>query len=261
MTNDGAWSITKGHGPLVAAAIHDGTRVREELRRFLAISDGAQLREEDPWTGSWTLVAPTRIVGNHSRFEVDLNRPRDKAVYLEPQDSWGLKVWNASLPKEMVRRSLELYDEFYSQVESLVRGLVETHGRLVVFDLHSYNHRRMGPYAEVDDPDGNPEVNLGTGTMDRYRWSTIVDRFVADLRTFEFRGRRLDVRENIRFFGGHLAKWLHSQFPTSVCVLSVEFKKFFMDEWTGEGFPEDIEAIQRALESTAPGVLEELEKK
>ena len=260
MSDDSGWSVEKGDGPLVAIAIHDGTFVRDELRSFLAISDAGRLREEDPWTGSWTVVAPTRIIGKRSRFEVDLNRPRDKALYLEPQDSWGLKVWNAALPTEMLRRSLEFYDEFHAQVESLVGDLVETHGKVVVFDLHSYNHRRTGPYAGVDDPESNPEVNIGTGTMDRYRWSTIVDQFIADLRSFEFRGRRFDVRENVRFFGGQLAKSLHSQFPTSVCVLSIEFKKFFMDEWTGEGYPEEIEAVQRALESTVPGVLKGLGK-
>ena len=38
--------------------------------------------QEDPFTGIWTTVAPTRLIGLHSRFEVDFNRPRDKAVYL-----------------------------------------------------------------------------------------------------------------------------------------------------------------------------------
>lgn len=258
MTTEAGWNIEKGDSPLLAAAIHDGHSVREEVRPFLALSDEARRREEDPWTGSWTIVAPTRIVGGRSRFEVDLNRPRERAVYLEPQDSWGLKVWNAELPNDIVDRSLVLYDEFYANVETLVRDLLGRHERLVVYDLHSYNHRRTGPYARLDDPEHNPEVNLGTGTMDRLRWAPVVDRFVADLRGFEFLGRHLDVRENVRFFGGNLARWLHSRFPDSVCVLAIEFKKFFMNEWTGEGFPDDIEAVRRALESTVPGVLEEL---
>jgi hypothetical protein len=41
-------------------------------------------------------------------------------------------------------------------------------------------------------------------------------------------------------------------------VLSVEVKKFFMNEWTGEVDRELLEAVGEALSSTVPGVLEEL---
>jgi hypothetical protein len=47
----------------------------------------------------------------------------------------------------------------------------------VVFDLHTYNHRREGPDTPPAEEVGNPEVNLGTGTMDRRKWAPIIDRF------------------------------------------------------------------------------------
>jgi hypothetical protein len=43
-----------------------------------------------------------------------------------------------------------------------------------------------------------------------------------------------------------------------VCVLSIEFKKFFMDEWTGEPYEDVISAIGEALQSTASAALAEL---
>ena len=246
MTDD-AWRIVKGEGPIVAAAIHDGHFVRDNLRALLALSDSARLTEEDPCTGSWTEVFSTRIVGLRSRFEVDLNRPRDSAIYLHPADAWGLKVWNKELPDQLVRESLQLYDGFYEEVRRLLSGLVAEHKRLVVYDLHTYNHRRSGPYAEFDDANLNPAVNLGTGTMDRRRWSKVVDRFMAELRNFSFPGLELDVRENVKFLGGHFAKWIHHEFAESVCVLSIEFKKFFMDEWTGEA---DLQAQSDAIQAS-----------
>ena len=210
MSHD-AWRIVKGDGPLVAAAIHDGHFVRDNVRPLLALSDAARLSEEDPCTGSWTAIASTRIIGNRSRFEVDLNRPRDKAVYLHPVDSWGLKVWNRELPAEFVDESLQLYDAFYADVLGLLRELVSRHRRLVVYDLHTYNHRRSGPFADYDDAMMNPEVNVGTGTMDRLRWSNVVDCFVNELLEHTFLGRKLDVRENVKFFGGHFPKWIHHE--------------------------------------------------
>jgi len=255
-----AWEIVRGEGPLVAAAIHDGDQVRSEVRPFLSISDAARLTEQDPYTAQWTTISPTRIVGKRSRFEFDLNRPREKAVYLHPADSWGLKVWNEELPREQVDQSLRLYDSFYAELDALLRELTAQWGRVVVYDLHTYNHRRRGPYAPPADANLNPEVNLGTGTMDRLRWAPVVDRFIADLRAFDFLGRHLDVRENVRFFGGEFPKWIHHRFPESVCVLSIEFRKFFMDEWTGEVDPEQLDAIRESLTATVAGVLQELEQ-
>jgi len=253
------WEITVGDGPLVATAIHNGNAVRPEIRPLLAISEAERLREEDPYTGTWTAIGPNRIVGLRSRFEVDLNRPREKAVYLEPADCWGLRVWKTPPPAAIVDRSRSLYDAFYEEVAKTLQSLVHRFGHLVVYDLHSYNHRRLGPDAEPDDPASNPEVNVGTGTMDRRRWGPIVDRFLTDLRGFDFLGRRLDVRENVKFFGGQFARWIHGRFPSSVCVLSIEFKKFFMDEWSGELAAVQSDAIVQAIASTIDGVLEELQ--
>ena len=54
-----------------------------------------------------------------------------------------------------------------------------------------------------------------------------------DLHAFDFLGRHLDVRENIKFIGRQFPTWVHSHYKQSACVLAVEFKKFYMDEWSG----------------------------
>jgi N-formylglutamate amidohydrolase len=254
------WEIQFGEGPLVAAAIHSGHAVRSELADLLALGEAERRYEEDPFTDAWASVAPTRIVLFRSRFELDLNRPREKAVYRQPEDAWGLRVWKRRLPGAVVERSLAQYDAFYRQVRFLLEGLVERFGRVVVFDLHTYNHRRLGADAPAADPQQNPEVNVGTGTMDRRRWGPVVDRFVAELGDFDFLGRRLDVRENVKFQGGHFSRWIHRTFPHSVCSLAVEVKKFFMDEWTGEVETEPHRAVEQALGAAAAGMLEELQR-
>ena len=251
------WQLQFGDGPLVATAIHDGHEVRSELHEWLAISDEDRLREQDPFTGMWTAIAPTRIVGLRSRFEVDFNRPREKAVYLTPEDAWGLRVWRQRLPTDVVDRSLAVYDSFYTHVRHLLTELVLKHGRVVVFDLHSYNHRRAGPNLPADR-EGNPEVNIGSGTMYRQRWAPILDRCINELRAFDYHGRHLDVRENVKFQGGNFSRWIHETFPDSVCSIAIEFKKFFMDEWTGQADNDHLYTIGQALQRAADGVTEEL---
>lgn len=254
------WQATYGDGPLVACAIHDGHDVRPELVDLFRLDARRRRYEEDPYTGQWTTVAPTQIVGLRSRFEVDLNRPREKAVYLEPADAWGLEVWNSPPPAAAIEESLAEYDAFYSHWHDLLEKLTSRHERVVVFDLHSYNHHRRGPDAPSADPEQNPEINLGTGSLNRGRWTAVVDRFISELSSAHFLDGRLDVRENVKFFGGNLAQWTHANFSESVCVLAVEVKKFFMDEWTGELDQRRFNAVHAALSKAAAGVVDELVK-
>ncbi len=254
------WELIQGDSRIVAVAIHNGHRVREEVEERLAISDADRLREEDPFTGTWTEIADTRIIGTISRFEVDLNRARDKAVYITPEDAWGLRVWKKRPSPAQIARSLAEYDSFYGMAYAVLSETAERFGKFIVLDLHTYNHRRSGPNAPPDDSEQNPEVNIGTGSMDRKRWSSVVDRFLLDLRGFDFLGRRLDVRENVKFMGGRFSRWVHEEFPQAGCCLAVEVKKFFMNEWSGELDSVLFEAIHRALRSTVPGILEELDR-
>ncbi|MBN1590832.1 MAG: N-formylglutamate amidohydrolase [Pirellulales bacterium] len=245
---DPAWRIVRGTGsPLVATAIHDGHAVRPEVAALLALDDAARLREEDPFTSRWVGAASTQIVGLRSRFEFDLNRPRQQAVYVTPEDAWGLEIWRSRPDEELIARSLEIYDAFYREVHELLSELVERFGKVVVLDLHSYNYRRSGPNSAPADPAANPEVNLGTASLDREIWGPIVETALSALREFDFVGRRLDVRENVKFQGGQFVRWMHQEFPTTVCGLAIEFKKTFMDEWTGQGDSEHVDAIGRAV--------------
>ncbi|MFT4543153.1 MAG: N-formylglutamate deformylase, partial [Planctomycetota bacterium] len=251
------WDLEKGDEPLLALALHNGHAMRDELRPHLALSDAERLREEDPHTGLWTSIAPTRLVLHHSRFEADLNRPRERAVYRTSEDAWGLGIWNGDgLPDALATRSLAYYDTFYSELETLYAEMAATHGRFLVLDFHSYNHRRSGPRGPHADASENPQVNIGTGTMrDRSIWERVIGRFMDDLAGFPFPGGHLDVRENVKFQGGNCARWTHEAFAESACVLSVEFKKFFMDEWTGSVDERKLHAITDALHVAASGAL------
>ena len=79
------------------------------------------------------------------------------------------------------------------------------------------------------------------------------------MRRYDYLGRNLDVRENVKFFGGHLPAWIHQNFPRTVCALAIEVKKFFMDEWTGQLDADKHQAIGQALAQAAAGAASELE--
>ncbi|CAN5344286.1 N-formylglutamate amidohydrolase [soil metagenome] len=248
----------RGNSPIVAAAIHEGHQTREELRSLFNLSDEERLREEDPFTARWVNFTDNRVIVHHSRFEVDVNRPREKAVYLQPEDAWGLQVWKNGLDKNVLENSLAIYDAFYNDAEGYFYSLIQQHGHIVVFDIHSYNHRREDDKT-VADPEENPEVNIGTKNMDR-KWKHLVKALIDNFSSFNYDDRKLDVRENIKFKGGYFGQWLHEQFDKNVCPVSIEFKKFFMDEWTGQPFEKDIQLIAQLLEASKETVLTELKK-
>lgn len=260
MVDRPAWTVLEGPGPLVALAVHSGHDMRDETARLSALPEEARRREEDPFTETWAEQVPTRIVVHRSRFEVDMNRSRDKAVYLTPADAWGLNVWATPPQNALLDRSLALYDAFYQKLRRVLYTKVARYGGVVVLDLHTYNHRREGPESRPADPALNPEVIVGTSNMETALWGPLVDRFISTLRSYDFLGRGLDVRTDVKFKGGHVVRWIHEQFPGCACALAIEFKKLFMDEWTGELWVRQHNAVADALIATISGLIDELGK-
>lgn len=252
-TVSGDWS-----GQLVAVTPHAGHDLRPEVAEQMILDEEVRLREEDPFTDRFVTSLPARLVVHRSRFECDLNRVREEAVYREPEDCWGLDVWrDPPLDEGIVERSLEVYDGVYDELARRFDELA-ARGPFVVYDVHSYNHRRDGADGPPEDPADNPEVNVGTGSMDRDRWGSVVDAFseaVASHRTGPY-----DVRENVKFVGRGIAQWAHARYPDQAIVLAIEFKKTYMDEWTGEPDEERIDAIAAALADSQAPVLAALDR-
>jgi len=234
---------------VVATAIHAGHALRDEIASLIQLSELDRLREEDPFTDRWVGIAGNRIVAHRSRFEVDLNRPRERAMYRTPADAWGLDLWKLAPPDDVVARSLELYDSFYATLGRICDDIIEANGHVVVLDLHSYNHHRAGPAAPVDDPMDNPEINLGTESIHRPGWEAVVEAFADALGAPPFYVAKLDVRFDVRFTGGHMVRWLNDRYGSRCCAIAVEVKKIYMDEWTGKLDEEITATIGGLLES------------
>jgi len=252
--DDRPFLVERGPGPLIASALHAGHALRAELAPLCAVPEADRLREEDPHTARLAAFAPNRLVALCSRFEVDLNRPRGRAVYRAPADAWGLEVWRQAPPGELVERSLGLWDRFYQAAEALVAEVIAREGGALVLDIHAYCHRRGGPTAPPAASAQNPEVDLNTGPLDRPRWAHVVEALRTDLA-----GAGLDVRENVRFRGGHFVTWLNRRFAPRCCAVAIEFKKTFVDEWSGALDPARLARLADALSAAAVAAAREFQ--
>ena len=84
--------------PYACAAIHDGHQFRKELWENCIHTEYERWYEEDPETKNMVKSHPIVIAGCDSRFEYDLNRAPEDAVFVT---AWGKQLWRKPLSEEM----------------------------------------------------------------------------------------------------------------------------------------------------------------
>jgi hypothetical protein len=138
-------------------------------------------------------------------------------------------------------------------MRGLLDSIVEQHGRFILLDVHSYNHRRDGPHAPATEPARAPDINLGTFSMPKGRWDHVMDALVDGVRRFDYPGRQLSVGIDVAFQGrGALTRFVHENYPDAGCAIALEVKKFFMDEWTGVPHRDHIASLQKMFAALLP---------
>ena len=78
----------------MCGAVHDGHQFRRELWENCIHTEYERWFEEDPATKEMVQSHPIVIAGIDSRFEYDLNRAPETAIY---EDAWGKTLWYSSL--------------------------------------------------------------------------------------------------------------------------------------------------------------------
>ncbi len=252
-----SFSIHKEQSPIIAVAIHDGHIVYPSLLDYLSLREHERFREEDPYTAYLADLPVSQIIVQTSRFQTDLNRRREQALYRKPEDAWGLEVWRPVLPEVVITQLLDEYDRFYAEVSRLLEWTIAVFGKFIVLDIHSYNHRRNHP-QEAAKIGENPEINVGT-IHNHSKWKPLGHRLVRFLSHHHILGQFPDVRENVKFRGGAFAEWINRYFGEYGCVFSLEFKKTFMDEWTGRVDIQHLNDIRSMLKGSIPFLLDMLD--
>ncbi|NND61965.1 MAG: hypothetical protein HKN48_02100 [Flavobacteriaceae bacterium] len=224
--------------PYACGAVHDGHQFRKELWDKCLHTQYDRWFEEDPCTKEMVRTHPIVIAGCDSRFEYDLNRDPDNAIY---EDAWGKKLWKEKLTNEEHSTSLQKHQKFYEVTHALISKLEEKFGSCVVYDMHSYNWRRWD--REV------PVINLGTANIDNDRFGEMVENWRASLEALKLPNGIVSTSKiNDTFFGnGYFLKYITKNFQNTL-VLATEFKKIYCDEFRQVIYPEVVSAIERQLQ-------------
>ena len=226
----------------VCAAVHDGHQFRKELWDNCVHSAYERWYEEDPATKEMVSEHPIVIAGLDSRFEYDLNRAPDQAIY---KDAWGKELWKQPLSDQMKEKSLSKHTSFYKVVFALIQKLESIHKTCLVYDMHSYNWKRW--QREV------PTWNLGAKNVDQERFYTDIEKWRQSLSEMKLpHGIKSTAAVNNTFYGnGYFLKYISSSFQNTL-VLASEIAKVYCDEHKQILFPEVIAKVKMELEHRIP---------
>ncbi len=178
-----------------------------------------------------------------SRFEYELNHNPYRALYDYDKPKWGIKVWKRKVREEEYHRSSIKHREFHDLLEMVCRTFLEQHSHALLFDLHAYCYQRETSQAWYEDD--RPEINIGTGAVNREIFGPAIKCFKSHLRRTRIHGQPLRISENEIFFGGYLSRHLSRIYHERLLVLAMEYKKIFMDEWTGELYQDILDKLIR----------------
>jgi hypothetical protein len=223
-------------------AVHDGHQFRRELWDNCLHTDYDRWYEEDPETKNMVQSHPIVIAGLDSRFEYDLNRAPDTAIYT---DAWGKQLWKSPLPEAQKKRSLKKHINFYKVVYALIKKLEEKFGICIVYDMHSYNWKRWD--REV------PTWNLGTSNIDNNRFGDSVESWRQSLSEMKLPNKiKSTSLINDTFQGnGYFLKFITNSFENTL-VLATEIAKVYCDEYNYITYPEVVDVVTQELQERLP---------
>ena len=226
----------------ICGAVHDGHQFRKELWDNCLLSEYERWYEEDPETLKMVRTHPITIAGLDSRFEYDLNRDPENAIY---EDAWGKKMWKQQLNEEEKKISLNKHSNFYKVVHALVSKIENLYGRCIVYDMHSYNWKRWERSV--------PTWNLGTSNIDNNRFGELVEQWRETLSEMSFPNRiDPEAKINDTFQGnGYFLKYITRSFSNTL-VLATEISKVYCDESTGVIYADIVSIVEEELKHRLP---------
>jgi len=243
---------------IIFTAIHSGSLLSPLCQQNMKLDLPSRRLEEDPYTEEMAKLHTNYIIPQFSRFEIDLNRRRENALYRQPEDCWGLDSRKELPSAQQIDYAYQLYDQFYQDSKQHLEKIRDKFGKFLVLDIHSYNHQRQGENMPFDDPQKNPDIIIGTSNMTD-KWKPFISALQAKMQEFKIKGRSLDVRIDVKYPGGNFPRWIHRTFPDSGCAVALEFKKIYMNEWTGKVDYEILDSLKRLIVFCKPLMMDYFE--
>lgn len=227
----------KEYTPYICLAIHNGSHFRDELNKYVNLTQEQRYHEEDPFTGELIASLPIVVIAQDSRYEYDLNRSPEECIY---DMAWGTKVWHKKLPEKEKQKSLAKHQAIHNIILQLTYRIIEKFSACLVFDIHSYN----ASDREYKNP---PIFNIGTCFVNKSKYGRFVKLWAKALEKIQLPNVDVSVHENDIFKGmGYVGENLSEKFDDCL-VLQTDILKVFANEYKRESYPLVMGALKEGL--------------
>ncbi len=250
----------RGSSVLIVSMPHAGTWLAPSLH--WAMQDVAAGRPDTDWHlprlyDFLRELDATVIVATHSRYAVDLNRPRNDANLYPGKDSTGLcpvdtfdrrRLYRAAepAPDEIARRVTSFWAPYHRRLAREIERVRAERGKVVLWDAHS-----IVSVAPRFFEGRLPDLNLGTASGVSCAPALAERVYLAARRHIDFKAVL-----NGRFKGGHITR-CYGDPVRGVHAIQLEMaQSTYMDERPPYPFREDLArrvrpALREMLESAA----------
>jgi len=238
---------------MVVHVPHASTIIPDHVGATLALTDAELeaelLRMTDRHTDRLFALPPdlgrtvafplSRLVVDPERFEEDAREPMAArgmgAVYT--RTSGGAPLRRALPAAERERLLAEFYRPHHRALAAAVRTALETHGRCLILDAHSFASEPL-PHEPDPSPD-RPEICIGTDLF--HTPARLRDRAVE-----AFRSAGFTVQVDRPFSGALVPQEFYRSRAEVLSIMVEVNRSLYMDEATGEPLP-GFEAFRRRL--------------
>ena len=92
------------------------------------------------------------------------------------------------------------------------------------------------------------------------KWKPMIKDFQQHILSFDYFGRQIDARIDVKYPGGNFSRWIHNNYPENGIAIALEYKKIFMNEWNNEIYHKEFLQLQQLTKHMRNFLLEIVKK-
>lgn len=222
---------------------HSGEVIPEEFENYLVKNTKARMQDVDYRVNELVDIAELQkngiavMIANIHRVCVDLNRSPDQCVLNWKSNSMGVKLVQKNPDQDEIKRlQLRYHTPYFTLLKSLIENLNSSQKstqnsiqqKVSVIDLHSMPskpteyHLKINPNQPMERPDFCVSDISGQSCTKEF-----INDVCKELERFS-----PHVTQNDPYFGGHITRYINSEFSFTNNV-QIEIKRgVYMDEKT-----------------------------
>jgi len=237
LVGSGCYIKIEEYLPVVCTAIHAGHELRAELLNSCQLLDEERRLEESGYTDELISSQPITLVCMDSLLEYDLDRPR--ALCTTYRLASKHKIWDRAHNDKQRSLSHQKFDLFFVVYQTLIAKLEALFGMVIVYDIKAYSGLEHHPEA--------PLFNIDSTQVDMSQWQTVVKKFQKELGLISVPNITTSAELDLIGTGvNYLTTHTNANFDRTL-VLATEIKKVYIDDETGNIYPQVLDALKLGL--------------